>query len=127
MLVIVHRLRCCDVSGLTLLPSSGEWLLFLLTLFSEPSVTTVRIGPGPLSLTMQRKRVSIITTNHLKTGAEPTPETSCISNIPQTISNVQHSVYIMIRPLSQTFRALLSLYVMIKLKNTCSQFPEDLL
>jgi hypothetical protein len=33
-----------------------------------------------------------MTTSHLKTGVEPTPETSCISNIPQTIDSVQHSV-----------------------------------
>jgi hypothetical protein len=35
-----------------------------------------------------------MTTNHLKTGVEPTPETSCISNISQTMGNVQHSVSI---------------------------------
>jgi hypothetical protein len=31
-------------------------------------------------------------TNHLKTGVEPTPETSCISNTPQTMDNVRHYV-----------------------------------
>jgi hypothetical protein len=35
-----------------------------------------------------------MTTNHLKTGDEPAPETSCISNIPQTMDSVQHSVSI---------------------------------
>jgi hypothetical protein len=31
-------------------------------------------------------------TSHLNTGGESTPETSCISNIPRTMDNVQHSV-----------------------------------
>jgi hypothetical protein len=44
-----------------------------------------------------------MTINHLKTGAEPTPETLHISNIPHTMDNVQHSVPIMNQPLSQTF------------------------
>jgi hypothetical protein len=42
--------------------------------------------------------------NHLSTGVEPTPETSCVSNIHQTMDNVQHSVPIMNQPLSQIFR-----------------------
>jgi hypothetical protein len=44
-----------------------------------------------------------MTTNHLKTGVERTRETSCISNIPQTIGNVQNNVSVMNQPLSQTF------------------------
>jgi hypothetical protein len=32
-----------------------------------------------------------MTTNHLKTEVEPTPETSCISDMSQTTDNVQHS------------------------------------
>jgi hypothetical protein len=44
-----------------------------------------------------------MTTNHLKTGVESTPETSCTSNIPQTLDNVQHNVLIMNQPLTQTF------------------------
>jgi hypothetical protein len=35
-------------------------------------------------------------TSHLKTGVESTPETSCISNIPQTMDNVQHNVLILL-------------------------------
>jgi hypothetical protein len=36
-----------------------------------------------------------MTTNHLKTGIEPTPEIMCISNILQTVDKAQHSVSIM--------------------------------
>jgi hypothetical protein len=32
-----------------------------------------------------------MTTDHLKTGEESTPETSGFSNIPQTVNNVQHN------------------------------------
>jgi hypothetical protein len=47
-----------------------------------------------------------MTTKRLKTGVQPTPETSCISIIRQTMDNVQHSAPIMNHhPLSQTFRA----------------------
>jgi hypothetical protein len=44
-----------------------------------------------------------MTTNHLNTGVEPIPETSCISNIPQAVDSIQHSVAIINQPLSQTF------------------------
>jgi hypothetical protein len=30
--------------------------------------------------------------NHLKAGIEPTPEKSCISNIPQTMDNICHNI-----------------------------------
>lgn len=33
-----------------------------------------------------------MTTSLLKTGVQPTPETSCIVNIPHTTENIQHSV-----------------------------------
>jgi hypothetical protein len=49
--------------------------------------------------------------NHLKTGEEPTPETSCISNIPQwTMDNT----VIMNQPLSQTCRELLDKSIVFK-------------
>jgi hypothetical protein len=51
-----------------------------------------------------------MTTNHLKMGVEPTPEMSCISNIPQTVDNVQHSIHKINQPLLQTFRESLGLY-----------------
>jgi hypothetical protein len=35
-----------------------------------------------------------MTTNHLETGVEPTPETSCTSNTAQTMGNVQYSIFI---------------------------------
>jgi hypothetical protein len=41
------------------------------------------------------KSVSIMTTNYLKTGVESTPETPCLSNIPQTVDNFQQNVPIM--------------------------------
>jgi hypothetical protein len=44
-----------------------------------------------------------MTTSHLKTGVKPTPETLCISNIPQTMDNVQHNVPIMNQSSSKTF------------------------
>jgi hypothetical protein len=31
-------------------------------------------------------------TSDLKTGVEPTPETSCISGIPMKLDSVQHSI-----------------------------------
>jgi hypothetical protein len=31
-------------------------------------------------------------TNHLKKEVQPTPETSCITNIPQAMDSVQHGV-----------------------------------
>jgi predicted enzyme related to lactoylglutathione lyase len=37
------------------------------------------------------QNVGIMTASHMKTGVEPTPETSCISDIPQTKSSVQHN------------------------------------
>jgi hypothetical protein len=33
-----------------------------------------------------------MTVNNLKTAVEPTPETTCIQNISQTVDNVQHNV-----------------------------------
>jgi hypothetical protein len=45
-----------------------------------------------------------MTTIHLKTGAEPSPITSCTLNIPQTLDNVQQNNNIMNQPLSQMFR-----------------------
>jgi hypothetical protein len=51
-------------------------------------------GFGPDRSLIIQKNVSIKITNHLKTGVQPTPETSCISNTPQTMENVQHSVTI---------------------------------
>jgi hypothetical protein len=39
-----------------------------------------------------------MTTNRMKTGAESTPEKSCISNMPQTMGNVQHNVPKMNKP-----------------------------
>jgi hypothetical protein len=38
-----------------------------------------------------------MTTDHLKMEAEPNVETLCISNVPQTMSNVLHDVTINIR------------------------------
>jgi hypothetical protein len=51
-----------------------------------------------------QRSVSMMRTSHLKTGAVPNPETSCISTVLQTMDNVQHSVPVMNQPLSQTFR-----------------------
>jgi hypothetical protein len=48
-----------------------------------------------------------MTSNHLKTGIQPTPETSSISDtLSQTMGNVQHTVPVVNQPLSQTFREL---------------------
>jgi hypothetical protein len=52
----------------------------------------------------QNNRTGHQTTNHQKTEVESTTKTSCISNIPQTMDNVQCSVPIMSQPLSQMFR-----------------------
>jgi hypothetical protein len=49
-------------------------------------------------------------------GVEPTPETSCISSIPQAMDNIQHSFPVMNQPLSQTLQnhfLLLCLYEML--------------
>jgi hypothetical protein len=63
----------------------------------------LRSDPEPLII---KKSVSIMATNHLKTGVERTPVTSCVSNIRQTVNNVQHSVPIMNEPLLQTLENL---------------------
>jgi hypothetical protein len=70
----------------------------------------IRKVPGSIPTVVtnnsERRRnvsVSIIAISHLKTRVEPTPETSCISNTPETMHNVQHSVRIMNQPLPQTF------------------------
>lgn len=36
-------------------------------------------------------------TDHLKTGAEPIPETSCMSYKPQTMDNIQRNIGIVTR------------------------------
>jgi hypothetical protein len=38
-----------------------------------------------------------MTTNNIKTGVVPTPKTSCITNISQTMNNVQHNTGTMIK------------------------------
>jgi hypothetical protein len=47
-----------------------------------------------------------MTTNHLKKGVEAIPETSCMSNIPQTVGNDQRNVGVMNHP--QSFRESLN-------------------
>jgi hypothetical protein len=59
-----------------------------------------RVRSEPSSLTIRKKSVRIMTTNHLNTGVEPTPETSFTSNKHQTMDDVQHSVSVMNQPLS---------------------------
>jgi hypothetical protein len=44
-----------------------------------------------------------MTTNHLKTGVESTPETSCISNTHQTMVNVQHNVSVTVSQLEELY------------------------
>jgi hypothetical protein len=88
-------------------------VFIVLTLFSVLLVATAGIQPGTFRILGQyanhktivavlKENVSIMTSNYLK--KEPTPETSCVSNIPETMDNVQHSVSVMNRPLSETFR-----------------------
>jgi hypothetical protein len=43
-----------------------------------------------------------MTTVHLKTGVQPVPETSCISDIAQTVVDVQHSGPVMKQTISVT-------------------------
>jgi len=43
-------------------------------------------------------------TSHMKTEIQPTSKTNNISNILQTMNNIQHNICIMNQPLSQTFR-----------------------
>jgi hypothetical protein len=66
-----------------------------------PERSRVRFLPFSL---IYNKKCQYNGKNHLKTGIHSTPETSCISNIPQKRGSFQHSVYTMFPPLSQTFR-----------------------
>lgn len=43
-----------------------------------------------------------MTTNNIRIGVQPTPKTSCISNISQTMSNVQHNTRTMIKNVTET-------------------------
>jgi hypothetical protein len=56
-----------------------------------------------------------MTTNHLKTEVEPTPETSCAKNISETTENVQHIIPITFSspPLALKFIFILSLVLVI--------------
>jgi hypothetical protein len=45
-------------------------------------------------------------TRQCNDGLDTTPKTSCISNVPQTMDDVQHDVSLTNRPLSQTVREL---------------------
>jgi hypothetical protein len=47
---------------------------------SQPLTLVIKIGFG------------IMATSDPMMGVEPTPETSCLTNIPQTVYNVQHNV-----------------------------------
>lgn len=64
---------------------------------SEPSIRTVPVSNSTV-VTSNTKIVSIVTTNHLKTGGKwnQTPETSFISNIPQTKSSVNTVFLVML-------------------------------
>jgi len=51
--------------------------------------------------------MSSVATNkvlNLKTGVQPTSETSCISNTPQAMGIIEHNIRIMNQALSHTFR-----------------------
>jgi hypothetical protein len=91
--------------------SSGYWLLHL-NFYCFYSEVTGDIGIEPATLEYQaitltrsiKKSVSIITTNHLKTGIVPNSETLCKSNMPLTNGNTQHNIDKMNRPLAQSFK-----------------------
>jgi len=40
--------------------------------------------------------VTVMTITHMKMGVQPTPETSRILNIPQTVGNIQHNIGILV-------------------------------
>jgi hypothetical protein len=50
--------------------------------------------------------VSVMATSHLKTGADPSLGTSCVSDLPQTTDNVQCNVALLNRSLAYTVREL---------------------
>jgi hypothetical protein len=50
------------------------------------------------------KSVSVMTTGHLNTRLDSTSETSFVSNILQTMDNIQHNIGILKQPLAQAFR-----------------------
>jgi hypothetical protein len=60
-------------------------------------------------------------------GAEPTPETLWVSNIPHTMYNVQNGVPIINQPLSQTFRESIKYLIGEPSSSTgeTSQHPTD--
>jgi hypothetical protein len=45
-------------------------------------------------------------TPQLEVEKETTPEMLCISNIPHTVENVQHDIYVIDQPSSHTFRVV---------------------
>jgi hypothetical protein len=82
-----------DVSGVGSTPVSGWLVVMILTLFPPLLLmTTTGIEVRSPSLSLIIRGGNSITTNHLETGEEPTPKTSYVSNIPQTMNSVQHSV-----------------------------------
>jgi hypothetical protein len=52
---------------------------------------------------IKRNKTNIIIASQLKTGVGPTPETSYVSNIPQTMGNVHKNCGVMNKPSLQTF------------------------
>jgi hypothetical protein len=65
-------------------------LIYVKTLIMNPG-STPTVVPN-LKLKDSNKYVNIITNNHTKMEVQSTPETSCMSNISQTMDNVQHSI-----------------------------------
>jgi hypothetical protein len=61
-----------------------------------------------------------MTNNHRKMGVDLTPETSCISNTPQAMNNVQHYIPILNQLLSQTFRELKGRVIKKSMSNYCA-------
>lgn len=60
-----------------------------------------------------------MTTSQLKTGVQPTPKTSCISDIPQTKESVQYIV--------PTTKTIITIYICIYIHNLhkfCSTLKE---
>jgi hypothetical protein len=65
-----------------------QWLAY------QPIRKVPGLIPTVVTNNTGEKIVGIMTTNHLKMGVELSPETSFISNMPQTMGSVQHSVSI---------------------------------
>jgi hypothetical protein len=93
MLDIAHCLRYIWYTQRFCSTPVFRWLPLLETgLVYSPNIRKVTGSILTVVTNNKEKSVSTMTTNHLKTEVKRTSETSCVSNTPQTMESVQHSL-----------------------------------